>query len=178
MSFSSSKDRSLSRLRRHLKLIDDGVEPVMQRYRDHVQCRAGCSQCCHQSFRISEIEAAYLKEGLRQVDVTTRQDILERARAYRPGEQQPCPILSEQGHCRLYEHRPRICRKYGIPLWHPNRPYEVRTCELNFRGVGDIDTELIVDPQAKWAEDWIDLRAELDLGRQQMKTIAEFVLDD
>ena len=44
------------RLRLHLARIDADVEPVVERYRAHVQCAAGCSDCCHQTFRISEID--------------------------------------------------------------------------------------------------------------------------
>lgn len=144
----------------------------MERYRAHIQCAAGCSDCCHQTFRISEIEGELLRTGLEGVDDETRADILARARAYRADVRDPCPILSDDGRCRLYEHRPRICRKYGIPLWHPDRPHEVKTCPLNFRGVTDIDATLILDPQAAWAEDWIRLREGLGLGPQRNRTIA------
>jgi Fe-S-cluster containining protein len=160
------------RLRLHLARIDADVEPVVDRYRAHIQCTAGCSDCCHQTFRISEIEGEFLRSGLASADAETRADILARARAYREDAREPCPVLSEDGRCRLYAHRPRICRKYGIPLWHPDRPNEVKTCALNFREVADVDPELILDPQAGWAEDWILLREELGLGPQRNQTIA------
>lgn len=161
----------------HLDLIDADVAPVVDRYRAHVQCAAGCSDCCHQTFRISEIEGEFLREGLVNAAPEVRADILARAREYREQVRDPCPVLSEDGRCRLYTHRPRICRKYGIPLWHPDRPHEVKTCALNFRGVTDIDAELILDPQAAWAEDWIRLRAQLGLGVQHNRTIAASLLD-
>ena len=83
----------------------------------------------------------------------------------------PCPVLSERGACRLYAHRPRICRKYGIPLWNPERPERVDTCPKNFVGVHDIDAGLIVDPQARWAEAWIELR-QTDEDARRTDTIA------
>ena len=167
-----------ARLRVHLQVIDDGVAPIVQRYREHIECRKGCSDCCHQVFRVSEIEGALLREGLAAASEQTRADILRRAKDYRPDERQPCPVLSPDGSCRLYDHRPRICRKYGIPLWHPDRPAEVRTCPKNFRHVTDVDVDGIVDPQAHWAEDWIRLREELKLPAPQNRFIAEHLLNE
>ena len=159
------------RLRHHLAIIDRDVAPVVERYREHIQCQRGCSQCCHQVFRVTGLEGAYLRLGLETIAAAEKADILARAAAYEPGH--PCPVLSAEGACRLYAHRPRICRKYGIPLWHPDRPDEVRTCELNFRTVPDIDQELILEPQAEWARDWIRLRRELNMGSLESSSIAE-----
>ncbi|MCA9705467.1 MAG: YkgJ family cysteine cluster protein [Myxococcales bacterium] len=161
------------RLRRHLRLVDEGVAPVLERYAEHVQCRPGCSDCCHQTFGVSEVEGALLQQGLAGLGAAARAEIRERAAAWRPDRREPCPVLGDDGRCRLYEHRPRICRKYGIPLWHPDRPDQVRCCPLNFRELADIDPGLILDPQAGWAEDWIALRAELGLGSQRNRPIAE-----
>lgn len=152
------KETSRNRLRRHLKVIDADVEPVVQRYRAHIECAKGCSDCCQQTFRVSHLEGAYLREGLATVSDDVREDIMERASAYAPDRRQPCPVLSSDGGCRLYAYRPRICRKYGIPLWNPQRPDRVDTCPKNFGGVHDIDSALIVDPQARWAEAWIEVR--------------------
>ncbi|MBL9104503.1 MAG: YkgJ family cysteine cluster protein [Myxococcales bacterium] len=163
------------RLRVHLALIDAGVAPVVDRYRAHIQCRAGCSECCHQSFRVSELEGALLREGLAAAPAEVQADVRARAKNYEAG--QACPVLSAAGECRLYAHRPRICRKYGIPLWHPDRPHELKTCRLNFRDVEDLEAELIVEPQAEWAADWISLREELALGPQDNRTIAEWLAE-
>ena len=169
---------SHGRLRRHLALIDAGVAPVVAEHRAEIQCRPGCSECCHQTFRVSEVEGALLREGLAAAPAAVRARIVDRARAYAPDTRAPCPALSDDGRCQLYEHRPRICRKYGIPLWSPERPEELRTCRLNFRGVVDLDPARIVEPQAEWAADWIRLRAELGLGPQDNRTIAAWIAGD
>jgi hypothetical protein len=169
-------DPARARLRVHLRLIEDGVAPVVARYAEHIECKPGCSDCCHQTFRVSEIEGAYLREGLAEVPDEIRDDIVARARAYASDTRLPCPVLAADGRCRLYAVRPRICRKYGIPLWHPDRPERVTTCPKNFRHATDVDAEAIVEPQAEWARDWILLREELDLGPAQARSIAEHLL--
>lgn len=174
----SGSEGALARLRVHLAIVDGGVAPVVARYRSHIQCRAGCSECCHQSFRVSEVEGALLREGLASAPAVVRAQIVARAGEYQAGRGEACPVLGDDGNCRLYDHRPRICRKYGIPLWNPERPHELNTCRLNFRGVEDLDTELIVEPQAAWAEDWIALREQLGLGQQDNRPIAAWLLDE
>lgn len=165
--------RARARLRRHLRLIDDAVAPVVRRYADQVRCGPGCSDCCHQTFRVSALEGELLREGLAALSPEDRAEIVARAERYRPEQREPCPVLGPDERCRLYAHRPRICRKYGIPLWHPDRPHEVRCCPLNFRSMGDIDPALILEPQAGWAEDWIRLRDELGRTDHAPATIAE-----
>lgn len=166
----------LARLRRHLQLVDDGVAPVVERYREHIQCRPGCGDCCHQSFRVSEPEGELLREGLAALDAEVRAAVLERARAYVADRRMACPLLGAEASCLLYEHRPRLCRKYGIPLWHPDRPHEVTTCKLNFRGVADIDTDAILEPQAEWARDWIRVREALGVPHGGGDSIAALLL--
>ncbi|MDC0718685.1 YkgJ family cysteine cluster protein [Nannocystis bainbridge] len=163
------------RLRVHLRIVDGDVAPVVARYRDHIQCRPGCGECCRQSFAVSEVEGELLREGLAAAEPATRAAIVALARAYAPGT--ACPALGSDERCLLYAHRPRICRKYGIPLWHPERPHELKTCRLNFRGVADLDADLIVEPQAGWAADWIALREELGLGRQDNRSIAAWLAE-
>lgn len=168
----------LARLRVHLQLIDRDVAPVVDRHREHIQCRPGCGDCCHQSFRVSALEGELLREGLAALDPASRDRILARARAYAPDRRMPCPALGDDARCLLYEHRPRLCRKYGIPLWHPDRPHEVTTCALNFRGVTDIDADAILEPQAEWARDWIRTREATGTAHGDVASIAEHLLVD
>lgn len=169
---------AMARLRVHLAIVDGGVAPVVARYAAHIGCRPGCSECCHQSFRVSELEGALLREGLAAAGPMVRAEIVGRAQRYEAGRGEACPALDDGGRCQLYEHRPRICRKYGIPLWHAERPHELRTCRLNFRGVDDLEADLIVEPQALWAADWIALREELALGPQDNRAIAAWLREE
>lgn len=171
-------DRShrLDRLRTHLRVIDRDVDRVVALHRSHIACARGCSDCCHQTFRVSAVEGELLREGLATLDAARRDAMIERAASYRPDTRTPCPVLDADGACSLYAWRPRICRKYGIPLWHPDRPHEVRTCEKNFRGVTDIDPDAILDPQAVWAEHWIELREAIGQSHADTATVAEHLL--
>ena len=124
------REAAQQRLRVHLAIIDRGVAPVVARYREHIECRPGCSECCHQTFRVSELEGQMLRVGLAAAAPAVQREISARAAEYQPGRGEPCPALAGDGTCQVYEHRPRICRKYGIPLWHPDRPEELtRICE-------------------------------------------------
>lgn len=146
------------------------------RYADKMDCRAGCSDCCHQTFKVSSLEGELVREGVQALSDTTARAVRRRAAQYRPDLRMPCPALSSQGHCLIYDYRPRVCRKYGIPLWHPDRPHEVTTCPKNFRGVDDIDAALILDPQAAWAQDWIEVGQDLTIEDPD-RTIAEWLQD-
>jgi Fe-S-cluster containining protein len=144
--------------------VDAEFERNRRLHGDRIHCRAGCSDCCHQLFQITEMEAAAISAGVAKMPAETRERLRDRAAAYLdrrralvagigeqeawgqlppPGARLPCPALDD-GACALYEHRPLICRKYGIPLWNPDRPGRVYACSLNF-GDGDeiVDPDLI-----------------------------------
>ncbi len=129
-----------------------------------INCRAGCSDCCHQLFQITEVEAAEVHRGVLAMQPDRRLRLRQKSHRYLeqrhrmvaatgepeawgslppPGSRLACPAL-EDGVCGIYEHRPLICRKFGIPLWNPDRPGRVHACELNFRAGDEIeDGELV-----------------------------------
>lgn len=145
-----------------------------------IQCRAGCSDCCSQLFQITEIEAAIVSEGVARLPEAARLRLQTRARHYvaerqrlfgsggtpeawgslpKPGSRLPCPAL-DGGVCTLYDHRPLICRKYGIPLYHPDRPGRVAACELNFADGEAIEDGQLVQIQTAIHEDWKQVQAD------------------
>lgn len=131
---------------------------------ERIHCGKGCSDCCSQIFQITEIEAAVISRHVKALSPERRAELVERARTYLPrrkailgehgvieawgslppkGTRLPCPAL-EDGACSIYDDRPMICRKYGIPLYSPKRPGEVNACELNFpKGEEIFDAELV-----------------------------------
>jgi Fe-S-cluster containining protein len=141
---------------------------------DRIHCRPGCSDCCHQLFQITEIEAAYISRAVAAFDSTTRERLQSRAREYiaerrrmvardgepeawgnlpPPGTRLACPAL-EEGVCRIYEHRPLICRKFGMPLYNPAKPGRVFACELNFRDGEEIDDHELIARQSAIHDEW------------------------
>ncbi|MGO8813055.1 MAG: YkgJ family cysteine cluster protein [Terriglobia bacterium] len=127
-----------------------------------IQCRRGCTDCCHHLFQITEIEAAFISHALKTMPIEKQEHLKQRAYKYLedreklladrqvpdawgslppPGLRLACPAL-EDGACQIYDHRPIICRKYGMPLYNPKRPEKIFACELNFQ-----PGEEILDPQ-------------------------------
>jgi Fe-S-cluster containining protein len=108
-------------------------------------CTRGCSACCRGLFDITVLDALYLRRGFDQLPEKVRHSVRLKARnrldaltarwpafeapwilnripeaewdAMMPEEDEtPCPLLSEQGTCLVYDHRPMTCRLNGIPL--------------------------------------------------------------
>lgn len=119
---------------------DLAFERMQHEYTDAVQCKRGCTDCCHALFGLFPIEAAFLRDRFAKLDPALQQEVLKRAdqaeeqltkfqammneaHADDPGmqayamarERIRCPLLNDQGDCDLYAHRPVTCRIYGIP---------------------------------------------------------------
>ncbi|HDI59581.1 MAG TPA: YkgJ family cysteine cluster protein [Desulfobacteraceae bacterium] len=79
----------------------------------------GCDDnCCWSRFHHHTIvEYLDLQSGLASLTPNEREQISTRAveAVKAPAQQRPpCPLL-EDGRCRLYRHRPMICRLHGLP---------------------------------------------------------------
>lgn len=147
----------------HLKRVCDSANAEFDRgVRVHgarIKCAPGCSSCCSQIFQITEVEAARISAWVKTLPDDQRKDLqakarlnlAERAKLFPEGEQwgsnvprgqgTPCAALDENGACGIYEARPIMCRKFGVPIFNPDRPNAVMACELNFA-----DGEAIEDP--------------------------------
>ena len=151
-----------------------------ERYGERMRCGPGCSDCCHQLFQITEIEAAHISDGVRQLPPQRRRKLDERSRRYiegrrqlvaatgepeawgslpPPGARLACPAL-EDGVCTIYEHRPLICRRFGMPIYNPDKPGRLFACELNFQDGETIDDPQLVQIQSAIHHDWKQQQAE------------------
>lgn len=86
-------------------LVDEAAAPVEGANAERLSCRAGCSDCCVDSLTVFEIEAAVIRR--------------HHATLLETGEPHPeggCAFLDGEGRCRIYEHRPYVCRTQGLPL--------------------------------------------------------------
>ncbi len=135
----------IDRYRLLLQRLDAWFARAMVKHGEVVPCRAGCTACCHGPFDISPADAGLLREGLALLPPKEREDVrvrgellLTRMHELAPGwgapwdvsalgeegfdrvaealTGEPCPLLSDDGRCRVYEHRPLVCRLIGLPM--------------------------------------------------------------
>ena len=97
-----------------------------------VDCCAGCAWCCHEPLQVSILDAVSVAQQIRRTDSVDQ--VLSTLNSYnesiaplgnkRESLKQsfdPCPFLSPQNQCTVYEARPVICRAFHST--------EVNTCE-------------------------------------------------
>ncbi len=128
-----------------LQEVDDWFAGCLQRHGEQINCARGCSECCRGLFDITLLDALYLKSGFDLLPDHVRQAVRRKAQtrldalskdfpafispwtlnhipesewdAMMPEEDEtPCPLLSDDGHCLVYDYRPMTCRLNGIPL--------------------------------------------------------------
>jgi uncharacterized protein len=114
-------------------IVDELVAPIVAAHGPRLRCRSGCHDCCSDGLSVFAIEAAVIERhyGELLVDGT-------------PAPEGGCAFLDETGACRVYEHRPYVCRTQGLPLrWledDDEGPVEVRdVCPLNVEGGPALD---------------------------------------
>ena len=168
-----------------LEHADRFFREVAEARPDQLQCN-GCSLCCYGLFEIGTGDIPVLAEGLAALHPSRRRAIIRRAvaivaesahpnlRECTPMEKERffdrtastrCPNLSDEGRCLVYEHRPLVCRTFGVPLREGER-YVGDVCELNFKSASD---------ETKFASAW-DLQNEDELGREDEYTIPEAII--
>jgi Fe-S-cluster containining protein len=168
--------------RKILDRADAHFASVMRTQGQNLQCGAGCSLCCYGLFEIGSGDVPLIAEGLEKMHPSRRRKVIRKAleierinlreatgeekEAYFDRTQStPCPNLDEAGLCMLYEHRPLVCRTFGLPL-RDGRKYVGDICELNF-------TESSRDERMRAA--W-DLKWEDVLGPEDEFTIPEVIV--
>lgn len=102
--------------------VDRDVAPLAERHRDRLQCRRGCADCCVDDLTVFEVEAERIRRA--------HGPMLADGTAAPPGR---CAFLDDEGACRVYDHRPYVCRTQGLPLrWIEDDGSEYRDiCPLN-----------------------------------------------
>jgi Fe-S-cluster containining protein len=172
--------------KRILKHADDFFRSVMKSQPQNLQCGRGCSLCCYGLFEIGAADVPVLAEGLEALHPMRRRKIVRRAveiiaaarhpnlRESNPLEKDEffsrtasvaCPNLNESGECMVYEHRPLVCRTFGLPLRDGDR-YLGDVCDLNFNEASD---------GQRLAAAW-DLKWEDELDPEEEYTIPEAIV--
>jgi Fe-S-cluster containining protein len=85
--------------------VDWLAAQLSRRNQDRMQCKRGCSGCCIDEITVFALEAENIREHY--------PSLLEHGTPHEPGE---CAFLSKDGACRIYAHRPYVCRTQGLPF--------------------------------------------------------------
>ena len=80
------------------------AEPLRARHAARLACRRGCSACCIDGLSVFEVEAEVIRARCAPV---------LREAPHPPGA---CAFLDADGGCRIYAHRPYVCRTQGLPM--------------------------------------------------------------
>lgn len=95
--------------------VGEHFDAALARSPAQMQCRVGCSRCCHQRFGVFEVEAHRLRTALARL---SRSDPALRERVRRqaddPAAMDRCALLVDD-RCAVYDERPLICRTHGLP---------------------------------------------------------------
>jgi Fe-S-cluster containining protein len=172
--------------RKILDRADEFFKGVVTRQPEQLACRRGCTMCCHGLFEIGTADVSLITAGIRSLDPRVRAVVVDRARRvldelaqpnlrecepeekeafFDRAEDAPCPALDDEGACVLYEHRPIVCRTFGLPL-REGASYLGQECVLNFTMASDGEKQ-----SAAWDLEWEDV-----LGPEDEFTIPEAIV--
>lgn len=171
-------------------LIQVEFDRNLEIYGDKIQCRKGCSKCCSQIFRITKLDGWMISQHVKSLPEPRRTELQQKAREYlshnhlplQGGEKEhtkgvfaegvlnkqshdtPCPALGTEGECTIYEARPVICRRFGMPIYDYKNPVNVHACELNFKDGDEITDNLLIPNQTEIGMKWDKLKEEFGEG--------------
>ncbi len=184
-------------------LIQQEFDRNLQKYGEKIQCRRGCSQCCSQIFNITLIDGEVIKDYMKTLPFEKQsklkrkaEDYVEKKNSIHPeagnafkGSSDefsvkpriPCPALGDEGECTIYEARPVICRRFGIPIYDYKNPGKVYACELNFKEGEEIIDENLIPNQTAIGKKWDKMKGEYGKNNnadnnRNHTTIAEAIL--
>lgn len=109
--------------------VDSLAAALQNRHAERLQCRRGCRDCCVDQITVFEVEADQIRNHYGAL-----------LAGGRPHPEGACAFLDTEGACRIYPHRPYVCRTQGFPLrWagsdDSGQPVEYRDiCPLNDHG--------------------------------------------
>ncbi len=153
----------------------------------NVACRAGCSFCCFLNVVVTPFEAltivSFIRRTFKPEEIVALQERLRDYRATRgrvaPSERvhfmKPCPLLSAEGFCTVYDSRPIACRTH--------HSLNVHACERSISAPGKLGVPRLLDIEPGVAPIWTGLQegvkaAGLTGPRLDLPLAVEILLDD
>ena len=85
--------------------VDKKAGSLARLHGTRLQCRRGCTDCCVDDLTVHPIEAHRIRSYHAQ--------LLQTGTPHAVGR---CAFLDAEGSCRIYAHRPYVCRTQGLPL--------------------------------------------------------------
>ncbi len=135
--FRRSRDASIDALRRFHEEVDRAAAELERRHADRLQCARGCSSCCLDGLSVFDVEAERI-----------RRDAAELLQRGSPHLEGACAFLDAEGACRIYEHRPYVCRTQGLPLrWLDETPDGALVERRDICPLNEDDTPIELLPQ-------------------------------
>ncbi len=147
--------------------VDRWFAGCLERHPAEIACTSGCNACCCSLFDITLLDAWRLKSGFDRLPLTTRRQILakvearlaeireqwpdfsepyllnlqpeeEWSRVVSDEDETPCPLLTDDGTCLVYDVRPMTCRLHGLPLIDVSGEImHDEWCTMNLTGCAD-----------------------------------------
>lgn len=84
--------------------VERQTQELDRAHQGRLRCGRGCPMCCMDAITVFQIEAEHIRRGCAEV------------LASQPHPEGRCAFLDPNGSCRIYEHRPYVCRTQGYPL--------------------------------------------------------------
>lgn len=85
--------------------VDEEIVRLADLHGNLLTCRRGCATCCIDELSVFAVEAAYI--------ICHHPGLLKEMQ---PNPEGACAFLDSAGGCRIYEHRPYVCRTQGLPF--------------------------------------------------------------
>ena len=177
-------------------LIQQEFERNVDKYGSKIQCRRGCSQCCSQIFNITQVDAFVIGEHVKTLPLDKQKELKQKAKEYLQEKERknlninaeysvtpkiPCPALGDEGECTIYEARPVVCRRFGMPMYDYKNPGKIYACELNFAEGEEIYDDELIPNQTAIGMKWDQLKedyAQRKSGGEKFTTVADSILGE
>ena len=124
-----------------LRQLHADAAPIFDAVTPFTACRRQCSWCCHYAVAVYPLEADVIAAA---THLTPKHPPSGGADYHGT----PCPFLTEQGACGIYEVRPMACRQHVMltesNYWcRPDRSHQVPVPLMKLTGVGDAFVQII-----------------------------------
>ena len=101
----NDEESALKGLQAFYEALDRAVADLVANYSGSLCCSIGCTDCCIDGITVFAVEAENIRRRYRRPPIGAEND-------RRAG----CVFLDAAGSCRIYPHRPYVCRTQGLPL--------------------------------------------------------------